>query len=85
LTIFEYLDENVGLTKQEAEMSENAAQNEIVKVPENFRARAYIKSREEYQRLYKESIEDSHGFWGRVAEEQVDWFKKWDTAGRMFT
>ncbi|RMG86819.1 MAG: acetate--CoA ligase [Candidatus Dadabacteria bacterium] len=57
-------------------MAENT--QEIYPVPEEFRKRAYIKSREEYERLYKESLENSDAFWARVAEEQVTWFKKWD-------
>ncbi|GAB4254161.1 MULTISPECIES: acetate--CoA ligase [Deferrisoma] len=51
---------------------------EVYPVPEEFRKRAYIKSREEYERLYKESLENNDAFWARVAEEQVTWFKKWD-------
>jgi acetyl-CoA synthetase len=39
---------------------------------------AYIKP-EEYERLYKESIEDPEGFWARIAEEELYWFQKWDT------
>ena len=38
---------------------------------------AHIKSTEEYRALYRESIDDPEGFWGRVAEE-VKWFQKWD-------
>jgi acetyl-CoA synthetase len=39
---------------------------------------AYIKP-EEYERLYKESIEDPERFWARIAEEELYWFQKWDT------
>ncbi len=41
-------------------------------------ARAHIKSAEEYERIYKRSIEDPEGFWAEVAEKNIDWFKKWD-------
>ncbi len=51
---------------------------DVYPVPEDFRKRAYIKSRAEYEKLYKQSVEDNDGFWARVAEEQVTWFKKWD-------
>jgi acetyl-CoA synthetase len=51
---------------------------DVYPVPEHARARAYIKTREEYDRLYKESIDDNDGFWARIADEQVTWFKKWD-------
>jgi len=39
---------------------------------------AHIKSFEEYEKLYKESIEDPEGFWGKQAEI-LTWQKKWDT------
>ncbi len=51
---------------------------DVYPVPEDFRKRAYIKSREEYAKIYKDSVENNDAFWARVAEEQVTWFKKWD-------
>ena len=51
---------------------------DIYPVPEDFRKGAYIKSYNEYEALWKESIADPDTFWGKVAEEQVTWFKKWD-------
>jgi acetyl-CoA synthetase len=51
---------------------------EIYPVPENFRKKAHISSKEEYEKMWKESIDDPDGFWGRIAEEYVTWFKKWD-------
>ncbi len=42
-----------------------------------FKKQAYISSREEYEKMYKKSIEDPEAFWGEMAEE-LDWFKKWD-------
>ena len=36
-----------------------------------------IKTFEDYQKAYKQSIEDPAGFWGTVAE-QFTWRKKWD-------
>lgn len=51
---------------------------DIYPVPEDFRKNAYIKSYDEYKAIWKESITDPDTFWGKVAEEQVTWFKKWD-------
>jgi len=51
---------------------------EIYPVPEQFRKKAYIKSREEYEKMWKESLSDAEGFWAKIAEEYVTWFKKWD-------
>jgi acetyl-CoA synthetase len=42
-----------------------------------FSAKARIKSREEYDRLYRQSIDRPEEFWGQQAE-QLHWFKKWD-------
>ena len=46
--------------------------------PEDFVEKAHIKSIEEYEHLYKRSIEDPQGFWAEMAEEHLEWFKKWD-------
>ena len=51
---------------------------EIYPVPEDFRQKAYINSYDQYSKLWQESIDDPDGFWGKVADEQVTWFKKWD-------
>src|ERR1700689_2949869 len=45
--------------------------------PAEFSKRAHIQSLEEYETLYKESMEQPDKFWGRIAE-QLHWFKKWD-------
>jgi len=43
-----------------------------------FSQKAHIKSMEEYERLYKWSVEDPEGFWAEMAEEHITWFKKWE-------
>ncbi len=45
---------------------------------QEFREKAHIKSIEEYERLYKRSVEDPDGFWAEMAERQLIWYKKWD-------
>jgi acetyl-CoA synthetase len=45
--------------------------------PKDFTSKAYIKSREEYQKMWDESVKNPEGFWGKVAEEQITWYKKW--------
>ncbi len=51
---------------------------EIYPVPEGFRKKAYIKSREEYEKMWQESIQKRDLFWSKISEEYVTWFKKWD-------
>jgi len=45
--------------------------------PPSFSQAAHIKSIEQYEHLYRESVEQPEKFWGRIAEE-LHWFKKWD-------
>jgi acetyl-CoA synthetase len=44
---------------------------------EEFCSSAHIKSREEYDRIYRRSVEDPEGFWAEIAGE-LDWFRPWD-------
>jgi acetyl-CoA synthetase len=43
-----------------------------------FKKKAHIGSMEEYEKMYKKSIEDPDGFWAEIAEKNITWFKKWD-------
>ena len=45
--------------------------------PPHFAEKAHVKTLEEYELLYKESVEEPEKFWGRIANE-LHWFKKWD-------
>ena len=45
--------------------------------PKEFSENAHIKSLQEYERIYRESIEDPEKFWGNIAAE-LHWFKRWD-------
>ena len=46
---------------------------------EEYRKVAYINSMEQYQDMYRRSIEDADNFWAEVADEYVSWYKKWDS------
>ena len=45
-------------------------------------ARARIKSLDEYNRIYRRSIEDTEGFWAEMAEKNIQWSRKWDSVLR---
>jgi acetyl-CoA synthetase len=51
-------------------------ENRVFPPPAEFTAKAYIKSIEEYEALYKQSVEDPDKFWGDVAKE-LHWFEPW--------
>ncbi len=41
-----------------------------------FVDQAYVKSRDEYEKMWKQSIQDPETFWGGIAKE-LHWFKPW--------
>ena len=43
-----------------------------------FSSQARIKSFDEYQRLYDEAKADPQAFWGKLAREELHWFKPFD-------
>ena len=45
--------------------------------PAEFSRQAHVKSLEEYERIYKQSVEDPEKFWAGIARE-LHWFKPWD-------
>ncbi|MCP4679467.1 MAG: acetate--CoA ligase [Deltaproteobacteria bacterium] len=44
---------------------------------QEFKDNAWIKSTDEYKKMYERSISDPEGFWGEMAENFF-WYKKWD-------
>ena len=42
-----------------------------------FATRAHIKSLAQYQKLYRESIQAPEKFWGRMAKNELVWFRPW--------
>ncbi|MEP6643716.1 MAG: acetate--CoA ligase [Acidobacteriaceae bacterium] len=45
--------------------------------PPEFAQHAHIKGLSDYERVYRDSVEDPEKFWGQIAED-LHWFKKWD-------
>ena len=52
-------------------------ENRVFPPSAEFAASAHIKSLEEYERTYKESMDDPEKFWAGIAKE-LHWFKPWD-------
>jgi acetyl-CoA synthetase len=46
--------------------------------PKDISDKAYFGSMDEYNRIYQEAKDDPEGFWARMADEHISWFKKWD-------
>jgi acetyl-CoA synthetase len=61
-----------------ADINEQDFYNKVFPVPERVKEKSYIKGRGEYEKLYKESIENPDSFWAKMAEERLSWFKPFD-------
>ncbi len=46
--------------------------------PKQFSERAHVKNMAEYEKIYRESVENPEKFWAGVAKE-LHWFKPWKT------
>ncbi len=49
---------------------------DVYEVKPHIRERAHVRSLEEYEQLYRRSIDDPVGFWGEQAK-RVEWFHPW--------
>jgi acetyl-CoA synthetase len=63
-------------------MSEQAIEssmqeNRVFPPDPKFAAGAWIKSRQQYEQMYRQSIDQPDVFWAHIASE-LHWFKKWD-------
>ncbi|PSF36230.1 acetate--CoA ligase [Aphanothece hegewaldii CCALA 016] len=47
--------------------------------PSEFSSYAHIKSLDEYEQLYEKAKADPVAFWAELAEQELEWFQKWDT------
>src|SRR5665647_1778029 len=57
---------------------EKVTLKEVYPVHDRVRKIAYIKSREEYEKLQQQFLADPPGFWAKQADEYLTFFKKWD-------
>lgn len=46
--------------------------------PPEFTEKAVIKNRQQRDELWERSIQKPDQFWAEMAEEHIDWFKKWE-------
>ena len=63
--------------KDENTIKSMMAENRVFKPSPEVSKQAYIKSFDEYKKIYKESEKDPEAFWAKLAT-QLDWYKKWD-------
>jgi acetyl-CoA synthetase len=66
------------MAEEKKTMTTLASLGKVFDVPKELQKTAYINSMEQYEKMYKRSIEDPDGFWGDMANENMEFFKKWD-------
>jgi acetyl-CoA synthetase len=69
--------QETAINPQDTSIDSTLQEQRTFEPPAEFQKKAHIKSLEEYERLYKESVEQPEKFWGNVAKE-LHWFKPWD-------
>ncbi len=65
------------MSQDAAGIESSMQEHRVFPPPPAFAASAWIKSLDEYWRLYRQSIDQPEQFWSNVAGE-LHWFKKWD-------
>src|ERR1700753_2153914 len=50
----------------------------VFEPPAEFSESARVKSMEEFESLAREAHDSPEEFWARMAESELDWFRKWD-------
>jgi acetyl-CoA synthetase len=60
-----------------ANLDSSLRENRVFEPSQEFRSKAHIKSLEQYEQMYRHSVENPEEFWGEAARE-LDWFKPWE-------
>ena len=63
-------------TPLDPNLSSILREHRVFPPPPDFAAKAHVKSVEEYETLYRRSVDDPEKFWGEVARE-LHWFAPW--------
>jgi acetyl-CoA synthetase len=51
-------------------------ENRVFPPPPEFAAKAHISSEQQYEAMYRRSVEEPEAFWAEAAGE-LEWFSKW--------
>jgi acetyl-CoA synthetase len=63
-------------TETTANLDSNLRENRIFEPSEEFRSKAHISSLDQYEQMYRRSVEKPEEFWADAASE-LDWFASW--------
>src|ERR1039458_1555304 len=63
-------------TSDSTNMESLLRENRVFPPPAEFAAKAHVRSLEEYEAMYRRSVEHPEAFWGEAAGE-LEWFAPW--------
>jgi acetyl-CoA synthetase len=66
------------MTEESASIQSLQGEGRVIEPPEWVRERAWISSMDEYDAMYRRSVDDPEAFWAEQAETYMYWHKKWD-------
>jgi acetyl-CoA synthetase len=66
----------VELSEESKDLDSSLRENRTFVPPAEFAAKAHIKSVEQYEAMYRSSVEEPEAFWGEAASE-LEWFAPW--------
>jgi acetyl-CoA synthetase len=62
--------------EQSTHLDSSLRENRVFPPPPDFAAKAYVKSLEQYETMYRHSVDHPEQFWAETAKE-LDWFAPW--------
>lgn len=66
------------MAEEKKTMTSLASMGKVFDIPKELAEKAHINSIEQYEQMYKRSVEDPEGFWSDMADEHIEFFKKAD-------
>jgi acetyl-CoA synthetase len=59
-------------------MNQTIEKKEMFQPSRQFSDQACIQTMAQYEKMYRESVDDPEKFWEKMAQELVTWERKWD-------
>jgi len=70
------------MTEEKKGIMSVSLEGRVFPVPEKLNKDAYIKTKEEWMKMYDRSINDPENFWKEAGKEYIEWFK--EPTGKIF-
>ncbi|MFA4886239.1 MAG: acetate--CoA ligase [Desulfotomaculaceae bacterium] len=65
-------------SKESGSVESSLIEKRVFNPPQEFMEKAKINDLHQFKQMWRDSIEKPDEFWAGMAEEHIEWFKKWD-------